>query len=126
MDSGLALPPPRNDERRYSRDAIASELFNFIAPLQAEGAGNAGCALHPRSRVRCLRIKKGAHEHTGSAETLRHPPRNGFTAYIVLSPVSGLVVTVAGGIAPIDLTPASRRQNHTTSPYASAFSSGAK
>jgi hypothetical protein len=29
-------------------------------------------------------VRKGAHEHTGSAETLRHPPRNGFTAYIVL------------------------------------------
>src|SRR2546428_13991072 len=29
-----------------------------------------------------------------AAETLRHPLRNGFTAYFVLSPVSGLVVTV--------------------------------
>jgi hypothetical protein len=33
----------------------------------------------------CKIVRKGAHEHTGSAETLRHPPRNGFTAYIVLS-----------------------------------------
>src|SRR5438067_4552317 len=32
----------------------------------------------------------GAHEHTGSAETARPSPRNGFTAYIALSPVSGL------------------------------------
>src|SRR5438445_12689884 len=31
-----------------------------------------------------------AHEHTGSAETARLSPRNGFTAYFVLSPVSGL------------------------------------
>src|SRR5438552_13703003 len=30
-----------------------------------------------------------------AAETLRHPLRNGFTAYFVLSPVRGLVVTVA-------------------------------
>jgi hypothetical protein len=37
---------------------FASELFRFIAPLAIEGAGNAGCALHPRSRVRCLRNKK--------------------------------------------------------------------
>ena len=29
-----------------------------------------------------------------AAETLRHPLRNGFTAYFALSPVSGLVVTV--------------------------------
>src|SRR5437764_11341159 len=39
---------------------------------------------------------------------------------------SGLVVTVAGGTLPADLAPASRRQDHTTSPYALAFSSGAK
>src|SRR5438132_2294038 len=36
----------------------------------------------------------GAHEHTGSAETARLSPRNGFTAYFVLSPVSGLFATV--------------------------------
>jgi hypothetical protein len=34
--------------------------------------------------------KKCAHEHTGSAETLRPSLRNGFTAYIALSLVSGL------------------------------------
>ena len=32
-----------------------------------EGAGNAGCALHPRSRVQIC-AKESAHEHTGSAE----------------------------------------------------------
>jgi hypothetical protein len=38
---------------------------------------------------------KNAHEHTGSAETLRPSLRNGFTAYIVLSPARpGLLVTV--------------------------------
>jgi hypothetical protein len=43
-----------------------------------------------------LRIASDAHEHTGSAETLRPSLRNGFTAYIVLSPVSrGSVATVA-------------------------------
>ena len=36
-----------------------------------------------------------------------------------LFPVIGLFVTVIGGILPADLTPASRRQNHTTSPSAS-------
>ena len=45
--------------------------------------------------VSCAKLcKNGAHEHTGSAEAVRHPLRNGFTAYFVLSPVSGLVVTV--------------------------------
>jgi len=42
-----------------------------------------------------------------------------------LFPVIGLVVTVIGGIASTNLTPASRRQNHTTSPSASVpFVSG--
>jgi hypothetical protein len=51
-----------------------------------EGAGNAGCALHPRSRVQ--KCAKNAHEHTGSAEAIRHSLRNGFTAYAALSPAT--------------------------------------
>jgi hypothetical protein len=39
--------------------------------------------------------KKGAHEHTGSAETLRPSPRNGFTAYFALSLVTGFLATIA-------------------------------
>src|SRR5207248_8478341 len=50
--------------------------------------------------ARCTRglVCKNAHcrrtRAYRAAETLRHPLRNGFTAYFVLSPVSGLVVTV--------------------------------
>jgi hypothetical protein len=62
---------------------------------------------------------ENAHEHTGSAEAIRPSLRNGFTAYSVLSPVNGFVATVAARILPRDLTPASGRQDHTTSPYAS-------
>jgi hypothetical protein len=44
-------------------------------------------------------VKKNAHEHTGSAEALRHSLRNGFTAYFVLSPGDEfLFVTVASGL----------------------------
>jgi len=34
----------------------------------------------------CKWTKENAHEHTGSAEALRHSLRNGFTAYFALSP----------------------------------------
>jgi hypothetical protein len=34
----------------------------------------------------CKMGKEDAHEHTGSAEALRHSLRNGFTAYFGLSP----------------------------------------
>jgi hypothetical protein len=37
---------------------------------------------------------KNAHEHTGSAESIRPSLRNGFTAYNVLSPVNGFIATV--------------------------------
>jgi hypothetical protein len=63
--------------------------------------------------------KKGAHEHTGTDGTLRHSLRNGFTAYIALSPENGSFASVIGGTPPANLTPAPRRQDHTTSPYAS-------
>jgi hypothetical protein len=39
----------------------------------------------------CKLCKRNAHEHTGSAEAIRHSLRNGFNAYIVLSPAIGLV-----------------------------------
>ena len=45
--------------------------------------------------------------------------RNGFTAYNVISPENGSFASVAGGTLPAHLTPAPRRQDHTTSPYAS-------
>jgi hypothetical protein len=64
--------------------------------------------------------KESAHEHTGSAENIRPSLRNGFTAYFALSPVTGFFATVAGGTLPANLTPASGRQDHTTSPSASA------
>src|SRR5258707_2783371 len=40
------------------------------------------------SRAVCT--KQNAHEHTGSAESIRPSLRNGFTAYIALSLVNGL------------------------------------
>jgi hypothetical protein len=50
----------------------------------------------------------------------RHSLRNGFTVSFVLSPVTVLFVTVIPEKRqpPRNLTPASGRQDHTTSPYA--------
>ena len=76
-----------------------------------------------------MRTEKRAHELTGSAGASRPSLRSGFTAYFVLSPVNGSFATVAGGTprsiqldrcATANLTPAPRRQDHTTSPYAIA------
>ena len=47
----------------------------------------------------CKMGKGNAHEHTGSAENIRHALRNGFTAYFELSPeyLSGFLASVAFG-----------------------------
>jgi hypothetical protein len=79
----------------------------------------------------CKIVQKNAHEHTGSAETLRHPPRNGFTAYAVLSPATNSSChrhrRIKGFVAPGRARENLRRfdtsngcQDHTVLPYASA------
>jgi len=91
------LAPPRRmgrTSRRQTHTRILAtwflpELFKSFAPRKEEGAGKAGCALHPRSHVQCA-SQENAHEHTGSAEAVRPSLRNGSTAYFALSPVTGL------------------------------------
>src|SRR5438552_13352239 len=77
----------------HSRDALRPRFASISRPRKEEGAGNAGCALHPRSRVQCARrVRTRAYR---AAESIRHSLRNGFTAYNVLSPVIGFLATVA-------------------------------
>src|SRR5258708_38603274 len=96
-----------------------ARALHFVSPSQDRG--RRGDRVRAAPAVSCAKWAKGnAHEHTGSAETLRPSLRNGFTAYFVLSPVNGSFATVIGrSLASTDLTPAPRRQDHTTSPYAS-------
>jgi hypothetical protein len=106
---------------------VAPEVFHFVSPPQkrrVRGRPGARCTRGLVCKVR----KKSAHEHTGSAESIRPSLRSGFTAYSVLSPVNGSFATVISGTprsihldrcATANLTPAPRRQDHTTSPYAS-------
>jgi hypothetical protein len=63
-------------------------------------------------------------EHTSivttvTPETSGIPRASGFNGFLRALPgESGFIATVAGGVAPANLTPASRRQDHTTSPSA--------
>src|SRR5450631_4012487 len=93
-----------------------------------EGVGNAGCPLHPRSRVHFVVVER-TRVTTSTPESPGIPARNGFTTYFVLSSVTGLfchrrlrtsVVSAPGraDTTSANLTPASGRQDHTTSPYA--------
>src|SRR4051794_4114174 len=67
----------------------APEFYRTVVPPGKGGRREDRVRAAPA--VSCARCtSKNAHEHTGSAETLRPSPRNGFTAYIGLSPVTGL------------------------------------
>ena len=111
---------PQKDTPSRSRRAARPRIYlKFPPQKEIEGAGKTGCALHPRSRVQ--KQIKDAHEHTGSAEAVRPSLRNGFTAYFALSLATGFFVTIIRVMRSIiaNLTPASGRQDHTTSPSAS-------
>ena len=57
---------------------------------------------------------------TVTPETPGIPCAMVLTVSFVLSPVTGFFATVASGVSSANLTPASGRQDHTTSPSASA------
>src|SRR6266478_5266028 len=80
---------PHRHSFAISPRLCAQVLPEFRVPLISEGAGNAGRPTRPQPRVQM----KKAHEHShhGHTGTSRHSPRNGFTAYFALSPVTRLV-----------------------------------
>jgi hypothetical protein len=93
--------------------------FASIATLdKKEGAGKAGCALHPRSRVQtCTKKRTRAYRFSGGIPAF---PAQWFTAYSALSPVTGLSCHrhPREVLLPANLTPASGCQDHTASPSA--------
>ena len=119
--SGVLGPPPSRRTTTECEAAISRHILPEVCifccrPRQSEGAGKTGCAPHPRSRVPLCALAKAAHEHTGSAGASRPSLRNGFTAYFALFPENGSFASVARKQLSLlaDLTPAPRRQNHTT------------
>src|SRR6266481_424867 len=93
-----------------------------------EGVGNAGCPLHPRPRVHFVLVER-TRATTSTPESPGIPARNGFNGFLralpgdraVLPPSSADMFLSKPGWADLNsanLTPASGRQDHTTSPYA--------
>src|SRR6202022_4723384 len=92
----------------------ASEVC--VVPRKKRGSRE--CRVRAAPAVSCAKLcERTAHEHTGSAETLRHSPRNGFTTYAVLSPatnssyhrrrrIEGLAAPGRARKTSADLTPA--------------------
>jgi hypothetical protein len=96
-------PPPGEGEGVTTPDSRRSPHFRVLAAQcvrglgyfqpswNKEGAGKAGCRLHPW--IPCN--KKHGGRTTGSTENIRLSLRDGFTVSFVLSPVIGLLATVA-------------------------------
>src|ERR1700730_10205767 len=97
---------------------FARVLLVKSRPLQSEGAGNAERPMRPiaacaRSVVERTRVSR-------SHRNLPALPAQWFTAYFVLSPATGLSCHRRPRKLPFaNLTPASGRQDHTSSPSAS-------
>ena len=83
----------------HSRDSICPSFAKFICPKKKRAQGRPG-ARRTRDLMCKTQIAKNAHEHTGSAEAVRPSLRNGFTAYSVLSPATGLSCHRRQRIAP--------------------------
>ena len=93
----------------FPRRDAPEVCISFARPNRTEGAGKAGCTLHPRSRVQCA--QKCAHEHTGQR---RHP---GFPCAMVY----GLYRALPGERA---FLPPSLRENKSAQLDASVAASG--
>jgi hypothetical protein len=80
--------------------------------------GRPGASSHPRSAC----IKGSTRQNHRWCRIIRPSLRNGFTAYFVLSPGTGLFCPrhSRGIVSHENLAPASGRQDHTPSPSASA------
>jgi hypothetical protein len=134
-DQVRGRPPPRHAQGRVEGGEITGTRLRDLAAgfarglpeifltLQTEGAGNTGCALHPRSRVQQC-TKQNAHEHTGSAEAIRHSLRNGFNGLFRALPGDRAFLPPSPALLSANLTPASGRQDHTTSPSAAVYAKG--
>jgi hypothetical protein len=130
MDCFVARAPLRkrfafvagNDDQTHLRD-LAARFARVLAcwsrPLQSEGAGNAGRPMRPQPRVRGVESTKA---HALVRSHRNHPafPTQWFYGFLRALPGDRLVDTVTGEVTSANLTPAPRRQDHTTSPSASA------
>src|SRR5258707_2167070 len=126
MDCFAALAMTKNPHTTSTSPRYAPEPLMNLPPK--EGVGNAGCPLHPRPRVH-LAVVERTRVTTSTPESPDVPARNGFNGFLralpgdraVLPPSPTDMFLSKPGWADLNsanLTPASGRQDHTTSPYA--------
>ena len=116
---------------KETRFRILAARMPEVWTLSLSMRGSRECRVHAAPAVSCARCtKKSAHEHTGSAEAVRHSLRNGFTAYAVLSSATNSfchrrqrIKTCPSPVGPTHLRwldISNGCQDHTVLPYATS------
>ena len=104
-ESAVSKDVPRNGSLHIHLRVLATHCARGLhlgLPLEIRGRREDRVHAAPAvSRANCA--NKNAHEHTGSAETLRPSLRNGFTAYNVISPENGSFASVVAQDNPAQL-----------------------
>src|SRR6201995_1252076 len=78
----------------FSRHGFVRGISFRLRLFHEEGAGKDRVHAAPAVSCALMHNKKCAHEHTGSAETLRPSLRNGFTTYTCSPWRPGFLVTI--------------------------------
>ena len=113
------------DVDKHSRGLVLPGSCNFVSPSLTEGAGKAGRRLRPQSRVReCYRNAHGLN-YRYSRDIPAFPAQWLYGLYVLSPGKRPFLPPLPAEELPASVAPGSRRQDHTTSPYAAAFSSGA-
>jgi hypothetical protein len=120
--STLLIPDSNFKQQTHFHTPAAryARIVQKLSPRKTEGAGNAGRPMRPPPRVRRSKVKSTRVSQV-TPKTPGIPHAMVLTASFALSPVTGLSChRHQRKLLPANLTPASGRQDHTTSPSASA------
>src|SRR5258707_14873713 len=114
VDANFQTANARSPSQREAPEA----LHEISRPI--EGVGNAGCPLHPQPRVHFALVEGTRVFTTSPPESPGIPARNGFNGFLRALPGDRALLPPSLANESANLTPASRRQDHTTSPSALA------
>ena len=111
---------PAEYDFAFSRRIASEACWINVPPSRLEGAGKTGCLLHPRSRVRFAQTK--LHTSIQGSGSIPAFPAQWLYGLLRALPGERLFCLRRPREASLllDLAPAPRRPNHTTSPYAQA------
>src|SRR5260370_15953174 len=90
----------------------------FVPPSSSEGAGSAGRPMRPIAACAEV-VELSTRVSQVTPENVRHSPRNGFNGFLRALPGDRAFLPPSPADVAANLTPASGRQDHTTSPSAS-------